>query len=161
MGIAALITWLLTAAGGIYMFSVWIAKGGLRRPTGSRFPAPLIFGHLVSAVIGLVLWIIYLVTDSDGLAWAAFIVLLPVALLGFVMLVRWIPTFQTRQHAASAATGTRPQPVSTPAGQATAAAAAAAAAEQHFPVAVVAGHGVFAVATVILVLLTALGIGGS
>ena len=154
MGIAALITWLLTAAGGIYMFSVWIAKGGLHRPTGSRFPAPLIFGHLVLAVIGLVLWIIYLVTDNDGLAWAAFIVLLPVALLGFVMLVRWIPTFQTRQHAASAATEPRPQPVSAPAGQATAA-------EQHFPVAVVAGHGVFAVATVILVLLTALGIGGS
>jgi uncharacterized membrane protein YqaE (UPF0057 family) len=32
---------------------------------------------------------------------------------------------------------------------------------RHFPVAVVAGHGLFAAATLILVLLTALGVGGS
>ena len=34
-------------------------------------------------------------------------------------------------------------------------------AEQHFPVAVVGAHGVLAVATVVLVLLAALGVGGS
>jgi hypothetical protein len=34
-------------------------------------------------------------------------------------------------------------------------------AEQSFPVAVVAAHGVFAVVTVLLVLLVALGVGGS
>jgi hypothetical protein len=33
--------------------------------------------------------------------------------------------------------------------------------ESHFPVAVVAGHGLFAVATVLLVLLTVLGVAGS
>jgi hypothetical protein len=34
-------------------------------------------------------------------------------------------------------------------------------AEQHFPVSIVALHGVLAVTTIVLVLLTALGIGGS
>jgi hypothetical protein len=34
-------------------------------------------------------------------------------------------------------------------------------AEQHFPVSVVALHGLLAVTTVVLVLLTALGVGGS
>ena len=39
--------------------------------------------------------------------------------------------------------------------------AADAPAERHFPVAVVGGHGLFAFATLVLVLLTALEVGGS
>lgn len=42
-----------------------------------------------------------------------------------------------------------------------AAAIEAAPAEQHFPVMVVGGHGLLAVATVVLVLPSALGVGGS
>jgi membrane-associated phospholipid phosphatase len=73
------------------------------------------------------------------------VLLLPVALLGLTMLTLWIPTYRrhgTLAGAAETATGTVP-------------------AERHFPVAVVAGHGVLAVVTVVLVLLTALGVGGS
>ncbi len=33
--------------------------------------------------------------------------------------------------------------------------------ERHFPLSVVIGHGVFAVATIVLVVLTLLGVGGS
>jgi hypothetical protein len=150
MGIAALITWLLTAVGGFYMLSVWIAKGGPRRPSTSRFPVPLVFGHFALAVIGLVLWIIYLITDTDALAWAAFILLLPVALLGFTMLVRWIPSYRAHTDMEATVPGAG---VGIGAGQVPA--------EKHFPVAVVAGHGLFAVVTVVLVLLTALGVGGS
>ncbi|TQC41320.1 hypothetical protein EEB14_55615 [Rhodococcus sp. WS4] len=150
MGIAALITWLLTAVGGFYMLSVWIAKGGPRRPSASHFPPALIFGHLALAVVGLVLWIIYLLTDTDALAWVAFIVLLPVAALGFTMLVRWIPSYRAR----AAVTATAP-------GATAGAATEQVPAEKHFPVVVVAGHGLFAVVTVVLVLLTALGVGGS
>ncbi|MEV6426942.1 hypothetical protein [Nocardia sp. NPDC051463] len=140
MGIAALITWLLTAVGGFVLLGTWIAKGGARQPTTTHLPPPVVFGHFLLAVAGLVVWIVYLVIDKTALAWIAFALLVPVALLGFAMLVRWLPVYRAR----SAADAPAPAP-----------------AEQHFPIAVVAGHGVFAVTTVILTLLTALGVGES
>jgi hypothetical protein len=145
MGIAALVTWLVTAAGGFYMLSKWIAKGGVRNPGSSHFPPPVIFGHFGLAAAGLVIWIIYLVTDSEGLAWVAFVLLLPVAALGLVMLTRWLPTYRSR----SAVT----------AGRGSAGAAADDPPEAHFPIGVVGGHGLFAVVTLILVFLTAVGVG--
>ena len=132
MGIAALVTWLVTAVGGFWMLGIWVARGGVHQPGTSRFPAGLIFGHFGLAAIGLILWIVYLAADSDALAWIAFALLVPVALLGFTMFARWLGTRR-------AANGTAP--------------------ESHLPVPVVAGHGLFAVATVVLVLLTALGVG--
>ncbi|MFG2289410.1 hypothetical protein ACGFOU_25490 [Streptomyces sp. NPDC048595] len=144
MDIAALITWVITALGGFYMLGSWLSRGGARAGI-SRLPVPVVFGHFALAAAGLVVWLVYLVTDKDALAWTAFGLLVPVALLGFVMLARWLPTYRTRSAAASAAAaGQRSEP-----------------AERHFPVPVVAGHGLFAVVTVVLVLLTALGIGGS
>ncbi|MFE2959615.1 hypothetical protein [Nocardia tengchongensis] len=147
MAIAALITWLLTAAGGFVLLGTWIAKGGVREPRTSHLPPPVIFGHFLLAAIGLVLWIIYLVVDSDALAWVAFGLLVPVAALGFVMLLRWIPVYRAARTADA-----EPAPVSIPGREP---------AERHFPVLIVGGHGVFAVITVVLVLLTALGVGVS
>jgi hypothetical protein len=142
MGIAALIAWLLTAAGGFYLLATWLAKGGRQRD--SHFPPALILGHFALAAAGLVLWIIYVLVDNDAVGWTAFVLLVPVALLGFVMFARWVPTYR-RAASTSAGPGT---------------AGAPALAEKHFPVAVVAAHGVLAVVTVVLVLLTDLGIGG-
>jgi hypothetical protein len=151
MDIAALITWVVTALGGFYMLGTWIQRGGIRQQqTGaSRLPAPVVFGHFALAAVGLVVWIIYVVADTTALAWTAFVLLLPVALLGFVMLARWIPVHRDRTTAGA-----------TPAA-ATPGAEAAVPAERHFPVAVVVAHGLLAVATLVLVLLTALGVGGS
>ncbi len=144
MGIAALIVWLFTAAGGFVLLGTWIAKGGARQPNSSHLPPPVVFGHFLLAVAGLIVWIVYLAVDSDALAWIAFALLIPVALLGFAMLLRWLPVYRARTAGADVgATGT-PEP-----------------AEKHFPVAIVGAHGVFAVTTVVLVLLTALGVGGS
>jgi len=131
MAVAALITWLATALGGFYMLGTWLAKGGTRTPRTTRLPAPVIFGHFALAAAGLVIWIIFLIADKNGLAWTAFVLMIPVALLGFVMLLRWIPTYRNKSE--------------TP--------------ERHFPVPVVAGHGLFAVVTVVLVLLAAAGVG--
>ncbi|WP_052869087.1 hypothetical protein [Streptomyces niger] len=140
MDIAALITWVITALGGFYMLGTWLARGGARG--GSHLPVPVIFGHFALAAIGLVVWIVYLFADKDALAWTAFILLVPVALLGFVMLARWLPVHRARATAPADAEQTAP-------------------AERHFPVAVVGAHGLFAVVTVVLVLLSALGIGDS
>lgn len=137
MDIAALIFWVLTAIGGFTMLGIWVSRGGARTG-GSRLPVPVIFGHFVLAVIGLVLWIIYIFTEATALAWIAFALLLLVALLGITMLVRWISV----RSAGAGAGATAP-------------------AETHFPVAVVIAHGVLAVITVVLVVLGAIGVGGS
>ena len=138
MAIAALITWLLTAVGGFVMLGLWISKGGTRQPRTTHLPPPLIFGHFALAAIGLVVWIVYLVAGNAALAWTAFFLLLPVAVLGFVMLARWVGTRRTAVATAGAGAGGEPP-------------------ERSFPVPVIGAHGVFAVATVVLVLATALG----
>jgi len=143
MAVAALITWLLTAVGGFVMLGMWIAKGGLRQPRTSHFPPVVIFGHFALAAAGLVVWIVYLLLATQSLAWISFVLLLPVALLGFVMLFRWIPVHRAR---AAVATG----------GPGTTGAADQAPAERSFPLVIVLGHGLFAVITLVLVLLVAL-----
>jgi hypothetical protein len=154
MGIAALITWLVTAAGGFVMLGTWIARGGLRQRAegsspNSSFPPALIFGHFLLAAVGLVVWIAYVLLDRNVLAWVALGLLAPVAVLGFVMLARWLTIYRSRVAvAASTAHGAATAQTGTPA-------------ESHFPVPVVVGHGLLAVATVVLVLLTALGVAGS
>ena len=147
MAVAALVTWILTAAGGLFMLSIWISKGG---PTQHRndtmLAPPVVFGHFGLAALGLVLWIIFVVSGAQALAWVAFVLLLPVAALGFTMLLRWLPVYRgTRVAAAGASAGASG---GTP--------AAADPPERHFPVAGVAGHGVLAVVTVVLVLLAAI-----
>jgi hypothetical protein len=141
MDIAALVAWVVTALGGFVLVARWVSRGGLRQQqTGTtRFPAPVVFGHFVLAAVGLVLWIIYLVTDTDSFAWTAFGLLVAVALLGFGLLSRWIPVYR------SPVTGDEE----------------AAPAERHLPVPVVVGHGVWAATTLVLVLLAALGLGVS
>jgi hypothetical protein len=150
MGIATLVIWILTAGGGFFMLAKWVAGGGHRQPSNTRFPPALIFGHFVLAVAGLVLWILYLLLDNDALGWAAFIVLIPVALLGFTMLARWIPVY--RQATVPAGTGRAAAATNTTGNEP---------AERSFPVVVVAAHGVLAVATLVLALLTMLGVGAS
>jgi hypothetical protein len=145
MGVAALITWIVTALGGIFLLATWLRRGGLREQAvgASRFPPALILGHFLLAAGGLVLWIIYLATDTSGIAWTAFAVLLVVALLGFTMFARWLSGRRAPATVAAAAGG--PGPAGAP--------------EQHFPVAVVVLHGLLAATTLVLVLLTALGTG--
>jgi archaellum biogenesis protein FlaJ (TadC family) len=140
---AALITWVLTAGGGFVLLSIWLARGGMRQQaaSGNRIRPPLIMSHFLLAATGLVLWIIYLVNDSDTLAWIAFAALLVVAVLGFTMFAIWL---QRRPQRGAQAEATPATP-----------------AEQHFPVAVVGLHGVLAATTLVLVLLAALGVGGS
>ena len=144
MAIAALVAWVVTALGGFVMLARWISSGGLRQQHDgtTRFPAGMVFGHFGLAAAGLVLWIAYLLLHISQLAWAAVVVLLPVALLGFALFARW--TGARRGSTVDATFG----------GPATGAGARPA--EQALPVPVVAAHGVFAVATVVLVLLAAL-----
>jgi hypothetical protein len=138
---AALITWVLTAGGGFVLLSIWLARGGMRQQpeAGNRIRPALLMSHFLLAAAGLVVWIAYLADAEDALAWIAFATLLAVALLGFTMFGIWLRRRQARP-AVEAVTPNTP-------------------AEQHFPVSVVGLHGLLAAATLVLVLLTAIGVG--
>jgi uncharacterized membrane protein len=90
-------------------------------------PGFLAQGSLWLIVIGLI----------GALAWAAFVILLPVALLGFTMFFRWIGVYRATPAAAS--TDVVP-------------------AERHLPVPVVLAHGALAATTLVLVLPAAIGV---
>jgi hypothetical protein len=144
---AALIAWIATAGGGFVMLAIWLSRGGMQQGNrqGSRIRPPLILGHFLLAATGLVIWIIYVATDSDVLAWIAFVLLAIVAVLGFTMFAIW---YQRRQRGPVAATGVTGDLGSSETPP-----------EQHFPVPIVGLHGVLAVVTVVLVFLTAVGVG--
>jgi flagellar basal body-associated protein FliL len=141
---AALIAWVITAAGGFVLLSIWLMRGGMQQAqeASNRIRPPLILSHFLLAAGGLVVWIIYLISDNDALAWIAFAILAVVAVLGFTMFAIWLRRRQARTEGAEVATPGVP-------------------AEQHFPVSIVGVHGLLAVTTVVLVLLTALDVGGS
>ena len=163
MDIAALITWIVTATGGSILLGTWLRKGGAGRhmqPGRSRFPPPLIFGHMGLASVGLIVWISYLLSDRHSLAWTAFALLVPVAALGFTMLRRWVPTYRAR-HASPLGAVARTVGRTRAGTAGRTAAVPRHLAESHFPVPVVGAHGMFAVVTVVLVFLTALRVGGN
>ncbi len=144
MSIAALITWIITAGFGFFMFSIWLRNRDAALGRGStHFNPPMVFGHFTLAAAGLVLWIVYLFVDSTPLAWVAFADLLVVAVVGDLLVYRWGKDHRVVAHAV----GSMP--------------AAAGLAEQRIPTPVVVLHGIFAVSTIVLVLLTALEVGGS
>ena len=137
---AALVTWIITAGFGFVMLAIWLSHGGMRplETAIRRIRPPLILGHFLLAATGLVLLIIYVATESDALAWIAFLLLVIVAVLGWTMFAIW---WRSKEARAAGPSDTRP--------------------EARFPKPVIAIHGLFAVTTVLLVFLTAIGVGGS
>ena len=158
MSIAALITWVITAGVGFFMLIRWATHGGLRRVPGAEthLPPVRVFSHFGLAAAGLVVWIIYLITGSTMLAWIAFADLVLVAIIGLVMVMQWAKDGRAAMAAAAAGVTAGAN-----AGTAPADAGGVDLAEQHIPRPPVVLHGIFAVSTVILVLLTALGVGAS
>ena len=134
---AALISWVLTAGGGFLLLAIWLRNGGMSQRAPGEIRPYLILSHFALAATGLVLWIIYVATDSDALAWIAFVILAVVAILGFAMFAIW---YQRRQGMTAA--GQAP-PMGAPA-------------EQRFPLAIVGLHGLLAVITVVLVFIAAI-----
>jgi hypothetical protein len=130
MTIVALVVWCGTACFGLYLLGVWLSHGGLKQQATriTVFPAALIFAHPVLATAGLSFWIAYLLSHTVAFAWAGFGILSGSAMLGFVMLTRWL-TGRGGRHARGA--------------------------EQHFPAKVVAVHGTIGLTTFTLVLIAA------
>jgi hypothetical protein len=148
MSLAALLTWIITAGAGLYLLTIWLIEydGEFQSAAATRLPVPVISAHALLAVAGLVVWGVYLITDTPRLALAAAATLVVVAALGLTMAVRWFSVY--RAHDSAAVRGQRAGITVPP--------------ERNFPLPVVIGHGLFAVATLILVVVTAIGeVGGS
>ncbi|MCO6009652.1 hypothetical protein NE236_32235 [Actinoallomurus purpureus] len=128
VGIAALVMWILAAVAGSYLF---IVNGGLRRQGTkiTRFPVTVVLGHPALALVALATWVEFLLTAQTAYAWSSFGVLAVVALLGFILLTRWL-TGRGGKHARGA--------------------------EQEFPLIGVLAHGTVAILTFVLVLFTAI-----
>jgi hypothetical protein len=134
LGIAALLMWVLTVAGGSRLLVRWLSEGGLRRQGTkvTRYPAILLLGHPALAVLALGAWVVFLLTDRSVYAWSAFGALVLVALLGFTMFTRWLGG-DGGKHARGG--------------------------DQGFPAAAVLAHGAVGALTFVLVLLTAITVG--
>jgi hypothetical protein len=157
MSAAALVTWLVTALIGLFLLAIWLIEYDpeFQSAAATRLPVPVISAHGLLAICGLAIWGIYLITDQRRAAWAAALILIPVALLGITMAIRWIGVYQenpgrsrtatARPAAATQASRAPTQLVVPP--------------ERHFPLPVVVSHGIFAAVTIVLVVLAALGAG--
>jgi len=136
--VAALIAWLATAASGGWILIRWWRAGG--RPTRPRgrantaAPPAVILGHVGLGLLGLALWTLLLITGWAAFAWISVGLLAPVAGLGMSVLISGLPS--PRPPAPASLSPRR---------------------SGRQPVAVIATHGLFVLATLLLVLLAAIG----
>ena len=141
MSTAALFTWIGTVLAGMVLLVIWLMEydGDHDAVAASRLPVLVVSAHALLGVGGLLVWGFYLFTDEDRLAWASVASLSVIVLLGLVMVGRWIGVY--RAYAAPSSSPSRLITVPP---------------ERHFPRPVIIIHGLLAVTTVVLVLLTVL-----
>jgi hypothetical protein len=167
MSLIALVTWIVTAAGGLYLLSIWLIEYDkeFQSVAATRLPPAVLTAHVLCAGGGLLAWIGYLIFDQDRLAWTAVVAVVTAATLGTTMAIRWVGVYRAgraskRRQAELAAVSLTvvggAGPVAT-----LEHAPDIGPPERNFPLPVVVAHGAFAAVTITLVLLTALGVGGS
>jgi len=93
MAVAALVSWLLAGAAGIYMFGTWLSSGGPshQRARSDGLPPAVIITHLGFGALGFLAWVSYLVTGFDWLAWTGVGLLMPGIGLGICTVTLWAP----------------------------------------------------------------------
>jgi manganese efflux pump family protein len=136
MELLTLVVWLATAVGGFALLAVWIQHGGMGDAAQRRFSKPLPLLHGGTAVISLILFLIYWLGDVSGLREVVLAGLLVTAVLGFAMFGKWLAGVRRRPaHSVGAARVEAP--------------------EDSFPKVLVVIHGIAAVATLVLYLAAA------
>jgi len=142
MSVAGLFTWMVTIFAGLVLLVIWIIEYDreFQSAAATRLPVPVISTHALLGMSGLLLWIGYLLVGKERLAWATVFVLGAVALLGLLMAVRWIQVYRSFASPGPSLTRNTTAPP-----------------ERSFPLPVVVAHGILAITTFVLVLLTTLG----
>jgi hypothetical protein len=164
MSLIALALWITTAGGGLYLLSIWLIEydKDFQSAAQTRLPPAVLASHVLLAGGGLLVWALYLFLDDERLAWTAVAAVCLAATLGTTMAIRWVGVYRANRGIRRDQTGVRMAVVSGLGGVAVASPSGREGPpERNFPLPVVIAHGAFAVATLTLVLLTALGVGGS
>lgn len=175
LSIISLITWIAAAGCGLYLVSVWLIEYDkeFQSAAKTRLPPAVLIAHVTCAAGGLICWAVWFVWWTNKLVWAAVVALLLAATLGTTMAIRWVGVY--REYRAIRRAAPAPHEVTLPgprAGQRLSSLPGGAAAqvatlaqpipigppERNFPLGVVIAHGVFAVATLTMVLLIAFGV---
>jgi manganese efflux pump family protein len=135
----ALFTWIATVLCGIILVAIWLIEydQDFQSVAATRLPVPVIASHATLGLGGLLLWAVYLLTDSDRLGWAIVAAMVVVASLGLIMAARWIRVYLDYASPNSSAGRVVIVPP-----------------ERHFPRSVIIIHGAFAIVTVVLVTIT-------
>jgi hypothetical protein len=97
--LAALVSWLLTAGLGGYMLRTWMARGGLRLQRATKkwageaagVPPAVVFSHAGAALTGLAVWVGYVASGWHPLAWAGVVVIASAITLGICTVTLWTP----------------------------------------------------------------------
>src|SRR5690348_18407092 len=92
------------------MLTVWLIENDVtgQDAAPSQLRVPVIFGHLTLAIVGLGVWVAYLVLDRDIPAWASVGTLIAIILLGLTMFARWLPVYRAPALPAAPAVLTGP-----------------------------------------------------
>jgi manganese efflux pump family protein len=93
LGLATLLTWILTASIGAYMLRSLARHGALRRQRSVRggLSPRVLYGHFSLALSGLVVWSVFLATGWGPLTWVAVALLTPAIGLGICTVTLWTP----------------------------------------------------------------------
>jgi hypothetical protein len=104
MSVVALVVWITTAGGGLYLLSIWLIEydKDFQAAAATRLPPLVLAGHVLLAVGGLIVWAAYLFFDNDDLTWVALAALVMAAMLGLFMASRWIRVYRAGQVVALA-----------------------------------------------------------
>lgn len=134
MDFLALTSWIAAATLGSYMLTRSVtASRNAAGATVSDLPPTIAFLHPSSAILGIVVYGVFMANHQQLYAWVALGILITTALLGELMFSAWLKGKRRRRSPMT------PTP-----------------AEQFIPIEVVAAHGLFAGLTIVLVLITAL-----
>jgi hypothetical protein len=96
LDVATLLTWLATEALGAFMLRSWIVRGGIRaarqrpaRPDAMSFP--VLAWHAGLNAAGLLCWIVFLTAAAKPAAWLAIVLMAPAIGLGISTVTIWTP----------------------------------------------------------------------
>src|SRR5262249_53304614 len=95
----ALLAWSVTALAGLYLLAIWLIEydPDFQHAAATRLPVPVVCGHVLFAVGGLLSWVMFLITDKRIYSWAAVGALGLIATLGLTMAWRWLGVYRARR----------------------------------------------------------------
>src|SRR5215475_9639116 len=98
----SVIFWIITIFIGIFLLAIWLIEydSDYQRAEATRLPISVISSHVLLALAGLGIWIFYLVSDQERLAWVTIAILMVVVSFGLTMAFRWIGVYRSHKNSA-------------------------------------------------------------